>query len=85
MPKQYRHRKVTTNNTAYPMDGKVGSTCDIVCQIGKCLFFSCLFVAALHTALPPACPHRPGHVSDSPEARERTEVSPDCRPSRRLR
>ena len=54
---------ITTNTTACPMDGKVGSTCGIVCQIGQWFFL--LFV---HRS-PPHDP--PSRVPPSPRTRVR--------------
>jgi hypothetical protein len=63
MPKQYRHRKVSANTTAFPMDRKVRSTCDIGRRIGKCFF-----LLSVHRNLPDAPPSR---VPPSPQTRVR--------------
>lgn len=63
-----------------PMNGKTDtySTHNVACARYFLSPFS-LSVAALHTPLLTACPrhpHPPGHVFDSPEAREQTGVFP---------
>ena len=78
MPKQYRHCKVTTITTAYPMDGKVGSTCDIVRRVGKYFFSPVCSSQSSTRPSPPACPIAPRYLSDSHGAQEQTPVAPSA-------